>query len=1168
MAGPFAPFADAKSERNFDQLVAELRKMRGFAVLGAGASHVLPDWRRLYDAIAQRASSDGVQLPTNQTGVDLSDLFLNAKKRLGGAWLLHAVQSELATESAIPELYLLVASLERFTGVHTFNYDDFLYRTAAAEGKDAPTYPFHQWDRSSPRFLYLHGRASNAKDTDEIVLCSDQYKRAYHTTSLLPSIIRTYYGMPPVVFLGTSLSDSHFLKVIGELSTSVQYQSGAQGDEFHARMPWYAFLCCDEPDLKSVHEARLQALGIEIIWYECGVNHDALSQALHMISDDNENVTMASRDPSLILRAREARRVAAIAAPTERQIQLALRLLSDREASRAFFATATSPEWLPALESTGYLLPEEPQEVEGGLLATPWAAATYLERMAASMPEEVAAILDGLETENWLALRDVTRVVTQLDSRTFWELRHRLEQWIDLSVHDGLIREVCKRVENATEPQPWQSLLRTIARKLGDDSTARYEAARVGESATRAYIAAATIDPSVARMLVEAIRAIAGKLWKDPGRDASWIAKRDLNKAEGAGMSPGLDWLLATALQTVSTIAADRRAYNKLLRQALKDKWPLVQRVALFELSRSPTARRAVRPTLVESLPRLVQTQAVHHELALLAGAVVQGGSADDKKILAALRSVITEMHAASPISARRWERLISDDPDEDDLYLYSGVEVFSPDSPLDADEYRQRFGHLDDHAFLDPASNPGRYGIEIGWQNDAELLWSTAAEVIHEDNRVGAVLAMTVDDRTVAAGALKVLRTVPHLKLGERENEVIAWVLSLAREGNEAVLHAVLDILLEFARDARLPETAEEQALELMTKYGVSVRSPLPWGSVWRSDSEPDILLRQLNDIAGKAAQVLVDSFLAERSFAVDPRGHLPTWISQFARDHRWDTVESSVALGEVFPFLVNVDRASAEQVATRVLGSSAPDLARQAFWTGLAWRTNPHRPSLVLLASAMRSDIVRIEAFRNTDRSVREKLLAFAAIAWIQNVPGFADLPSLIFRDGDAEAVKLFVQESALVLRNAEAELQNRKPAILSQIVEADQAHSREREHREYTHWLHVAKDIAPGTILIPSLRHIFSTLPASAIHSAFEYLGGIAAQEPRLALELASSYLGRIRDSMELRWDADTIEALLRTVSREMGETPEFTNLVNDLLMSQTFSLEVAESLLNLR
>lgn len=95
--------------------------------------------------------------------------------------------------------------------------------------------------------------------------------------------------------------------------------------------------------------------------------------------------------------------------PTSDEIEAALPLLSSPQHEAYFFSRLENPLWIaPLAERDFFRYPPPPEQVEGGgVRFPPWAASRYLARMAPKSPDDVAAVLVEIETENATILADI-----------------------------------------------------------------------------------------------------------------------------------------------------------------------------------------------------------------------------------------------------------------------------------------------------------------------------------------------------------------------------------------------------------------------------------------------------------------------------------------------------------------------------------------------------------------------------------------------------------------------------------------------------------------------------------------------------------------------------------------------------------------------------------------
>jgi hypothetical protein len=113
--------------------------------------------------------------------------------------------------------------------------------------------------------------------------------------------------------------------------------------------------------------------------------------------------------------------------PTPEQVTAAVARITAPHLERYFFERLENPEWIEPLRGRGFFEdPPAPERVDGGVRCRLWPQSAYLARMASAAPEQVAAILETLDTKNWLVVRDMLEAARKLPSRLVRPLVPRL----------------------------------------------------------------------------------------------------------------------------------------------------------------------------------------------------------------------------------------------------------------------------------------------------------------------------------------------------------------------------------------------------------------------------------------------------------------------------------------------------------------------------------------------------------------------------------------------------------------------------------------------------------------------------------------------------------------------------------------------------------------------
>lgn len=97
------------------------------------------------------------------------------------------------------------------------------------------------------------------------------------------------------------------------------------------------------------------------------------------------------------------------AKPTNRQLDSAIPLISSPQHEAHFFSQLENPHWIEPLRERGIFNhpPRSEQVGSGGVRFPIWPPSQYLARMAAHLPDEVALIFAGMETDNLSIVGDM-----------------------------------------------------------------------------------------------------------------------------------------------------------------------------------------------------------------------------------------------------------------------------------------------------------------------------------------------------------------------------------------------------------------------------------------------------------------------------------------------------------------------------------------------------------------------------------------------------------------------------------------------------------------------------------------------------------------------------------------------------------------------------------------
>jgi hypothetical protein len=123
--------------------------------------------------------------------------------------------------------------------------------------------------------------------------------------------------------------------------------------------------------------------------------------------------------------------------PTSELVAAAVAKLSAPQHERYFFDHLKNPHWITPLSEHG-LFKEPPAliQVEGGGFRCPsWSQSRYLARMAALAPDEVAAILEKIQTDNWVVAYDILNAAKAMPA----SIAQRLVDVIGVTLRHGMV---------------------------------------------------------------------------------------------------------------------------------------------------------------------------------------------------------------------------------------------------------------------------------------------------------------------------------------------------------------------------------------------------------------------------------------------------------------------------------------------------------------------------------------------------------------------------------------------------------------------------------------------------------------------------------------------------------------------------------------------------------
>lgn len=210
-------------EREAQRIARLAREGRLVAFLGAGASMGagLPSWSQLLENLAHRADlrdSERDEL-RHLEARDAGRILDQRLKPRGG--LAKAVEEETAAARG-SLVHLLVASLP-ISEVVTTNYDTLFESAWRNTGRQPRILPWDPLADARPWLLKLHGSTDHP---DSIVLSRDDYLRFEGEGVALAGIVQAMLLTRHMLFVGYSLSDDNFHRLVHQVRTAIGSTKG------------------------------------------------------------------------------------------------------------------------------------------------------------------------------------------------------------------------------------------------------------------------------------------------------------------------------------------------------------------------------------------------------------------------------------------------------------------------------------------------------------------------------------------------------------------------------------------------------------------------------------------------------------------------------------------------------------------------------------------------------------------------------------------------------------------------------------------------------------------------------------------------------------------------------------------------------------------------------
>jgi hypothetical protein len=153
--------------------------------------------------------------------------------------------------------------------------------------------------------------------------------------------------------------------------------------------------------------------------------------------------------------------------PTNKALEQALALLSSPQHIEYFFSRLENPSWIgPLLQRGVFKDPPRADHVNGGGVRFPrWPAGSYLARMAAAAPAEVAAIFANIETDNPSVIGNILKaalVMPPVDAKSLVPVICRAAKKRELWIYFKDASDFCVRLAKGEHPEAAMKLAKAL----------------------------------------------------------------------------------------------------------------------------------------------------------------------------------------------------------------------------------------------------------------------------------------------------------------------------------------------------------------------------------------------------------------------------------------------------------------------------------------------------------------------------------------------------------------------------------------------------------------------------------------------------------------------------------------------------------------------------------
>ena len=1204
------PFDDFASERRFWQLMRLLSESPdgGVAFFGAGASYDagFPTWQNFHEEFLQHFGAQPAADPRNEVRTMLNDFDYHIDRCPTEA--LSLVKERFATATPqvtrIVRLALDARSLRHF---FTTNFDDILFE--AASNESVAVYPTYI-PRDS-RFVYLHGRAATAESVhDHLVLGTHGYQIAYDDSydGRARSKVRELASYP-VIFIGFSMADLAVEKSISEIANAARYRRrlrlhNGEDDEEIVPLDFYILLIAPDKtdplrnEEKDSKERWLNQIGVKVIWYQYGGDvepHRAINEVVQRIGRESRGLTVSERRPELVEQLLYIEELASIALPTASQVGRA-RTLVDGHARVAseFFNRVEGIAWFRALRDTGGLDPRPSTTTEGGVRrASSWQAVPFLQKMTLEAPYELGEFLCDVQTDNWIAIRQILTLLDHLDESVgetlgihFTELAIRA-----MDIDHRLLIEIFRtahRLELAGKERVSFAIVATAVFKLAEINPPIPEAA-LSAPLSRIMAQILARSSSGIRIPIEALDFALSQRYGSADEDdlryyRPAIEPHRMNRLELSTVGLLIDVTRDTLLNTENNVWR-----SDTVQELLSSQWPTKRRIGIAHCFQRPEDLAMHETSIIDS--ENLENVHLFHELAQIVSTSMDNLSNQSVEVLTSFMESLHQGEAPEERYAYElWAAILPSDllptpldmevaDDESRLFRDFYIGPFHRVSaPIDYSDFSSRVETLNSEEIIDLVRDPYSSGIRMSIEHSPTQMWGLLAEYAKENEDLDLLLNVGPED-LLRDSTWSVIEAIPAVAGNSLESwsAVLEWARTMCSNLDSVQLGPIGEIVARCGKES--PLELSEQVRELaISIIGATKRMYLA-----ESDLYPDYLLSGfINYPSGKATHALFELFnreIAEQDAQGRGEVESPSWLSDYvlepiARDPMAMGIDAWIAIGRYYALLLARNPEASAFVAPVISSDSARfQLPTVSFWSGYLWAPVVWSDALRELREAYYTTAARMQVERAIEQDLKDRFYQHIVIGAQRGIYGYDRI--LLSTLGDeftsetrgsiAIALGFALQEAAEDSRSEGMSTPNYWLVSYWSEQVFRLGGQDGIQLAKYLRWLRYVES-PPSEITAPIETSLAQARDSFDVDEVFAYIERYANQEPDTVLTLLDRCVEWYRLHGDFWLDGDRVRSLLYQINETSVDQTTLREVVNGFTELGAISIDELRSLLN--